>query len=857
RGGMMGFIADYLKDLITQQVERWGVLVWYDQEKIYGPLVQSLSLSLSDCRVEIYEDSFFDLRYRIEPFLEAMEGPPRLLLYIPKVRGDCYNALAEAEAAGKVMEPSAPRPLNSRFAEVAWRVAKEQGKWSEEEADRLVQEIKQQRYRTLEEVERVIAHHSSALLLVFDTEEPIEVALRFLRDPQRDEALLERQIVADLGQLLATRFGIPAAEEEKPAELRRRFIRYLLISEVAGSLTEIPQTLSGVPLASPGIHREACRALAQRLRQEGETEYAALATVVEAELHLESLDLSMEALAALETFPGLERRLLDEVERVMAGSIDEALLQIAHARQTSFWAGRDLEIFEHWRLLEAVGRVRFQARRVGLALESPLDAAEAYLKAYTEGSSPWCRLDQAHRALETLACSFYFNPDGTHDSLSRLIQKAREEALRVDSLLAQAFLRQWQREGFPQLLLPQKEVFFQRVQPFLSQGKRVAFFAVDALRYELARELADSLEKGYDVKLEPAMAMIPTVTEVGMAALLPGNAKEVVLLGEDKLGVKIDGTVIANRPARLGFLQTNFPACLILKLEELSNLSRGVREKLSSTPFVMVTSQEIDSTAEGQSSQMARSIMELVPRQLERAFRLLADLGFEAIVVSADHGFLLGDAATSENRVEPPGGQTLILKRRFWLGRGGIASEELLRLPFHLWSPGSELELATPWSLGFFKGMVNRAYVHGGLSPQELVTPVLTLLPKLRQAKFEKKSWIWKLEPKSAKISNRVLRVVVAAKSQGLFPLPPPRVRLEVMAGKRVIGSVQTATYGYEDAAKVVQMLAESGSETLTTNTFTLVIDQESSEKKAILRLLDAESGVELSHKEMDLDIAI
>jgi hypothetical protein len=45
---------------------------------------------------------------------------------------------------------------------------------------------------------------------------------------------------------------------------------------------------------------------------------------------------------------------------------------------------------------------------------------------------------------------------------------------------------------------------------------------VDALRYEMARELVQTLGAERDITLTPALAAVPTITEIGMAALLPG-----------------------------------------------------------------------------------------------------------------------------------------------------------------------------------------------------------------------------------------------------------------------------------------------------------------------------------------------
>ena len=58
------------------------------------------------------------------------------------------------------------------------------------------------------------------------------------------------------------------------------------------------------------------------------------------------------------------------------------------------------------------------------------------------------------------------------------------------------------------------------MKPLLGEGK-VAYVWVDALRFEMARELCRLLKDDFELEIQPAIGMIPTITEIGMAALLP------------------------------------------------------------------------------------------------------------------------------------------------------------------------------------------------------------------------------------------------------------------------------------------------------------------------------------------------
>src|SRR5579863_9693851 len=71
--------------------------------------------------------------------------------------------------------------------------------------------------------------------------------------------------------------------------------------------------------------------------------------------------------------------------------------------------------------------------------------------------------------------------------------------------------------------------------------------------------------------------------------------------------------------------------------------------------------------------------------------------------------------------------------QRVWVGRGGAAGgASFLRAPLSAFqlSHDPTLEIAVPWGFGGFKASGGSlAYFHGGLSPQEIVVPVVEVVP--------------------------------------------------------------------------------------------------------------------------------
>ncbi len=69
-----------------------------------------------------------------------------------------------------------------------------------------------------------------------------------------------------------------------------------------------------------------------------------------------------------------------------------------------------------------------------------------------------------------------------------------------------------------------------------------AYNYVDALRFEMGLELARLLREDFEVDFQLAIAAVPTVTEIGTAALLPcaHDVAKVVTAGTGKLVLEIE-----------------------------------------------------------------------------------------------------------------------------------------------------------------------------------------------------------------------------------------------------------------------------------------------------------------------------
>ena len=524
------------------------------------------------------------------------------------------------------------------------------------------------------------------------------------------------------------------------------------------------------------------------------------------------------------------------------------------SRQSRFWSEVTPTIQAHWALLAAVAQVLLEADRVAKALKDAPKTVAGLVHAYAEGESPWCLLDTHHRHLESRWYNFDLDAGDPHPGLDKLILKAEQRYTEIGSQLAMAFVKQFSKAKHPiPGMLRQVQVFETHVKPHLGTVK-TAYVWVDALRFEMARELADVLKSDFDLTLHPALAMIPTITEIGMASLLPSadEGVKVVSLGGGKLGLEVAGTVLKDRKDRIAFLKFHAGVSVYdAKLDDLlPKPSKKVRDGIQGADLILVTSQEIDELCEADNITQARRQMDGVLNDLRRGFRVLADLGVKQFILAADHGHLFGEVVGDDMKIEAPGGDTADLHRRVWVGVGGTSEPSYLRTSLKALGVESDLDLATPWTLACFKSKGGaRAYFHGGLSPQELIIPVVVMTSTAAKLSGPPTGIQWTLTAGSKKLSTRFFSVQVSGQSSGLFTVEPPKVRVEIRAKGKCVSVPISASYGFEQATGDVQLRASAtDARQIEPDTVTLMVEvEEIGQKTVSISLLDAISGAELA----------
>ncbi len=848
-----GVVTKHLIDLITKLVDDHTLVVWYDPKGHYRAV--AAHFTLPNTTVALYDGSFLQLRREIDPLLNDLH-PPSLVLYVPMDQGETDHALAELEAAGVLVQPGQQPPSrNTRLSLLARNALRSlRGEANSAEIEKQVEAGK----LNLADLDAIGEKKDSGVVsLIFGTSNAHEAALSFVAGNRFDAEIEKKSATGELADLLHSIVEIDLPDNIPLPEMRDRLARHIMLTDlVVGLGDKLPTSLSSLKVAtSPGA-QAACKELARnwRLRRDVRDSYVTSSHSVEQESSLGQFSFQPSTIAEVETFPCLERALLRNVEETLQVGATPDLLDHATSRQSRFWSEVTPTIQAHWALLAAVAQVLLEADRVANTLKDAPKTVTGLVQAYAEGESPWCLLDTHHRHLESRW--YNFDPDAAdpHPGLEKLILKAEQQYTEVGSQLAKAFVKQYSKAKHPiPGMLRQIQVFEKHVKPRLGEQK-TAYVWVDALRFEMARELGEVLKGDFDLTLKPALATIPTITEIGMASLVPkaDQGVKVVSVGGGKLGLEVAGTVLKDRKDRIAFLKTHAGVSVYdAKLDDLlPKPSKKVRDSIREADLILVTSQEIDELCEADNITQARRQMDGVLNDLRRGFRVLADLGVKRIILAADHGHLFGEEVGDDMKIEAPGGDAADLHRRVWVGVGGTSEPSYLRTSLKSLGVESDLDLATPWTLACFKSKGGaRAYFHGGLSLQELIIPVVVMTPTAQALSRPPTGIQWTLTAGSKKLSTRFFSVQVSGQSSGLFTVEPPMVRVEVRAKGKCVSVPVSASYGFEQATGDMQLRpSATDARQIEPDTVTLMVDIDQLGQKTVsISLLDATSGSELA----------
>lgn len=449
------------------------------------------------------------------------------------------------------------------------------------------------------------------------------------------------------------------------------------------------------------------------------------AQTMERELQVETALGTLDERAGLgesDTFELFEKftlqRLCKGFERGLPANELRAVIQ---QRRTSFWQS------EHKHGYAAVEQA-VELRELLAAAELSMESLDAGLKRYV---ATWWKIDRAYRLYTWNARQYghqnvmkqitqWVENAYVNNFLQPLADRSGDQVKRLDV---------WASEVF----VAQRFFFDKYVQPFRERGQKVFVIISDALRYEAAADFAEQLSSAnrWTAEVEAVLGSLPSYTQLGMASLLPG--KQRVVAAKDAT-VTVDGrsaTGIENRAAILRLAcETKATALTAEAFLELNTKTDG-RALMRDHEVVYIFHNHIDKVGDavGTEAKAFDAVCQTF-EELEQIIKKVANINGSNMLLTADHGFLFQqeDVADEDMTALPAAAEWSYQTRRFALGRGITPNGKVKMFSANALGVGGDWVAAFPLSLGRFplKGSGKR-FVHGGMSLQEVVVPVVKI----------------------------------------------------------------------------------------------------------------------------------
>ena len=397
------------------------------------------------------------------------------------------------------------------------------------------------------------------------------------------------------------------------------------------------------------------------------------------------------------------------------------LRAVVQSRRASFWQPQHQHGYV---ALEQAVELRELLASAELTVDSVAGGFNRYV-------ASWWRIDQAYRR-----CHWNLRRYGQVKFMEQITQWVEKSYVNNFLLpLGDRWsdqvrgLETWECSG----VLSQRSFFSHYVQPFLTKGQKVFVIISDALRYEAAADFAQRLRSAnrWTAEVDAVFGVLPSYTQLGMAALLPGKQ---LVVDAATATVTVDGQSATGTDNRAKILNL---ACggkaTAIQAEDFLELNTKTdgRALMRDHEVIYIFHNIIDKTGdvagtEGRTFDAVDQAFE----ELDLILKKVANVNGNNMVLTTDHGFLFqqDDVAEDDATALPAAREWTFRNRRFSFGRDIPAAAKVKVFDSAALGVGGDWSAAFPLSLGRFplQGSGMR-YVHGGISLQEVVIPVVKI----------------------------------------------------------------------------------------------------------------------------------
>lgn len=482
------------------------------------------------------------------------------------------------------------------------------------------------------------------------------------------------------------------------------------------------------------------------------------AEMVEQEIQLPSIlqSIPVEEFKQADTFPYIDRAIIIYIANSLMEKLEdyEEYKKLIKLRRSKHYYEKYAFVYEA--LYYTVKMHEFyKEHSQGIPQGRAIDLYESYVKEY--------------HLMDTYYRKFYvaYDEESNHELLKKL--KTLVEDLytnwymgELSSHWSQAVSAEMTKDWSLPGVQKQQDFYSSVIRPHIRNSERVFVIVSDAMRYEIGVELAERLnsETMGVCDVQTMLSVVPSVTKLGMAALLPHRKLDF----DAKGSVLVDGKSSSGIENRKKIIETEVEDSIAVHFKDVIEMNKAVRrETFKGKKLIYFYHDTIDAMGDRASTEMYTfSAVETALNQLYDLVKMIRDdLSGTNVYITADHGFLYQrDALEESDKIERESMDTIELKRRYMMSKEkhDVSGQLAIDLSTVV-ANEQQLTVYVPNATIRYKMQgtgVN--FVHGGASLQEVVVPLLSYKNKRVGQKGSKaiQKVDIKLTSTARKISNSI-----------------------------------------------------------------------------------------------------
>jgi len=759
----MSEIKTFIQKRLLSRINKHGVLVVYDPDRRYRELC--LEMETDELRViDASESSIESREAALQTFLELGHLQTQLkgmLVYVPaRPPKTDEEKLRDPFSLYIVSGSVFPDSDGDEYLELCIKAKPDYAT----EIRRIFSENPNPSFEVIDAVGGGVDWPNLRTILNVESSREILLALMVPSERQKQELEKQTTWVTEAKELFRVTLGLNLLTRNESWEaIADELWRFVLFSEFVFDLPEtesLPDALANVPRAkeeAKPLIEELCEVLRSDLRKRAV--YIERAEAIERELRLPDICSTIIDLGERPTFPFEDRTFLEQAIQALEREDTDNARKILERQEQSVWNEKG-ENQSRWSVISAALHLIEECELYEGLLPNHTRSLESLIDFYTGNLR---EVDRLHREFEQ-AVSDYL--DG-YEPILKMIDRVRNRYWKLIGKVQEYFIKNFE-SGWPPIgRLANADVFDRFIAPKLQEsGRRIVFFMIDALRYELGVALVKELAEEGQVELRAACAQLPSVTQVGMASLLPEAGRMLSLKKNDKgeLIPFLGEVPVSNVNQRMDVLKKRYGQRFAeMTLKEFLKKNPPLE---STVELLVLRSDQIDSQLENELESALGYIHDSLKR-IRVAVNRLKQMGFHEVVIATDHGFVLCPSPQAGNVCTKPPGEWINVHERCLLGRGTANLDNIVIPAERAGIRGDFEHLASPKGLVPYRSGMQ--YFHGGVSLQETVIPVLVLKLQEKQPDFRNPQVSLSYKNGAKKITTRLPVIEITLEDNSLF----------------------------------------------------------------------------------------